>query len=107
LGGPFLIFYRSRVCGVTSGMFTAQSSDTTRNLTWRSKTMSKRIAFCADGTWDTADKHTNVYKLYKSMPVTSDQMPFYDDGVGASGNPILKVVGGAFGTGLWSKIKEG
>ena len=69
--------------------------------------MSKRIAFCADGTWDTADKHTNVYKLYKSMPVTSDQMPFYDDGVGASGNPILKVVGGAFGTGLWSKIKEG
>lgn len=69
--------------------------------------MSKRIAFCADGTWDTADKHTNVYKLFKSLPVTSDQMPFYDDGVGATGNPVLKVAGGAFGTGLWAKIKEG
>ena len=65
------------------------------------KIMSKRIVFCADGTWDTATSHTNVYKLYKSLTVSADQMPFYDDGVGASGNPILKVIGGAFGTGLW------
>src|SRR5438128_2749101 len=69
--------------------------------------MSKRIIFCSDGTWDTAVKHTNVYKLFKSLKVGSDQMPFYDDGVGATGDPILKLVGGAFGTGLWSKIKEG
>jgi uncharacterized protein (DUF2235 family) len=69
--------------------------------------MSKRIAFCADGTWDSADKHTNVYKLYKSLTISADQMPFYDDGVGADGNPILKLLGGAFGTGLWKKIKEG
>jgi uncharacterized protein (DUF2235 family) len=34
-------------------------------------------------------------------------MPFYDDGVGANGNPISKILGGAFGTGLWLKIKEG
>ena len=47
--------------------------------------MSKRIAFCADGTWDTAKSHTNVYKLYKSLTVSADQMPFYDDGVGATG----------------------
>lgn len=69
--------------------------------------MSKRIAFCADGTWDSSTSHTNVYKLYKSLLVTADQMPFYDDGVGADGNPIIKLVGGAFGTGLWLKIKQG
>ncbi len=69
--------------------------------------MSKRIVFCADGTWETAAQHTNVYRLFKSLVVDADQMPFYDDGVGASGDIILKVLGGAFGTGLWQKIKEG
>src|SRR5580698_5137994 len=69
--------------------------------------MSKRIVYCADGTWDTSTSHTNVYKLFKALGVSADQMPFYDDGVGADGNPIVKIVGGAFGTGLWEKIKEG
>ena len=69
--------------------------------------MSKRIAFCADGTWDSSAKNTNVYKLFKSLSVSADQMPFYDDGVGADGDPIWRLVGGAFGTGLWQKIKEG
>jgi uncharacterized protein (DUF2235 family) len=69
--------------------------------------MSKRIAFCADGTWNSSANNTNVYKLFKSLTVSADQMPFYDDGVGADGDPIWKLVGGAFGTGLWQKIKEG
>ena len=69
--------------------------------------MSKRIVFCADGTWDSPAEHTNVYKLYKALLVTATQIPFYDDGVGADGNPISKVLGGAFGTGLWQKIKDG
>lgn len=69
--------------------------------------MSKRIAFCADGTWDSSTSHTNVYKLYKALLVSADQVPLYDDGVGADGNPITKLVGGAFGTGLWLKIKDG
>jgi uncharacterized protein (DUF2235 family) len=69
--------------------------------------MSKRIAFCADGTWDNADKRTNVYKLYKSLVVSGDQIPFYDDGVGATQDPIWRLIGGAFGTGLWQKVKEG
>ena len=69
--------------------------------------MAKRIAYCADGTWDDSTKHTNVYKLYKSLVVSATQMPFYDDGVGADGNPISKILGGAFGTGLWQKIKDG
>lgn len=69
--------------------------------------MSKRIVFCADGTWDTTSSHTNVYRLYKALNVTAEQMPFYDDGVGADGDPITKLIGGAFGTGLWQKIKDG
>jgi uncharacterized protein (DUF2235 family) len=69
--------------------------------------LSKCIVFCADGTWDSSSKQTNVYKLFKSLAVTADQMPFYDDGVGADGNPLWKLLGGAFGTGLWQKVKEG
>ena len=69
--------------------------------------MSKRIAFCADGTWDKASKQTNVYKLYKALLTTGDQIPLYDDGVGSDGNPLVMLLGGAFGTGLWEKINEG
>jgi len=56
---------------------------------------------------DSPAKHTNVYKLYKALLVSANQMPFYDDGVGADGNPISKLLDGAFGTGLWQKIKDG
>ncbi len=69
--------------------------------------MSKRIAFCADGTWDSASKQTNVYKLYKALLTTADQIPMYDDGVGAETGPVEAIAGGAFGTGIWKKIKEG
>jgi len=69
--------------------------------------MGKRIVFCADGTWDSAVSHTNVYKLYKALITSAEQIPLYDDGVGADGNPIIKLIGGAFGTGLWAKIKDG
>ena len=68
--------------------------------------MSKRIAFCADGTWDSSASRTNVYKLFKSLAVGANQMPFYDDGVGANMLPIEKFLGGAFGIGLFDKIKE-
>ena len=69
--------------------------------------MSKRIAFCADGTWQTPENQTNVYRFYKALTFTADQAKYYDDGVGADGNPISRVLGGAFGTGLWNKIKNG
>jgi uncharacterized protein (DUF2235 family) len=69
--------------------------------------MSKRVAFCADGTWDSASNRTNVYKLFKSLTTSADQVPIYDDGVGANGDPISRLLGGAFGTGLWDKIKQG
>ncbi len=69
--------------------------------------MGKRIAFCADGTWDSSTSHTNVYKIYKAMTLSGDQIPLYDDGVGADTKPLEHLIGGAFGTGLWSKIKDG
>ena len=69
--------------------------------------MSKRIIFCADGTWDKPQCDTNVYKLFKAIPIASDQVAFYDDGVGSDGNPIDKLLGGAFGDGLFQKIKDG
>lgn len=69
--------------------------------------MSKRIVFCADGTWASVMSHTNVYKFYKALKISSEQMPFYDDGIGANQLPLQKFVGGALGEGIWQKVKEG
>jgi len=69
--------------------------------------MGKRIIFCADGTWDEPGKDTNVYKIYKALATSADQVPYYDDGVGSDGLLIQKLTGGAFGTGLYQKIKDG
>lgn len=76
--------------------------------------MSKKIVFCADGTWNhpkspaiVSGADTNVYKLYKSLAVTPSQFTAYDDGVGADGLPLERLIGGAFGVGLFQKIKDG
>lgn len=69
--------------------------------------MSKRIIFCADGTWDGTSNNTNVFKLFNALLNTADQVAYYDTGVGTSGDPIEKLAGGAFGTGLFQKIKDG
>ena len=69
--------------------------------------MGKRIIFCSDGTWDEPGKNTNVYKIYKAIKVSATQVPHYDDGVGSDGLVIQKLTGGAFGTGLFQKVKEG
>ena len=74
----------------------------------------KKIAFCADGTWShpqnseaVSGVDTNVYKLYKALLTTATQCPRYDDGVGSGGSLISRLLGGAFGEGLFAKIKEG
>src|SRR5580658_10294435 len=69
--------------------------------------MGKKIIFCADGTWDEPAKNTNVYKLYKALVTSAEQVPYYDDGVGSDGLEIQKLAGGAFGAGLFQKIKDG
>src|SRR5208282_6492114 len=70
--------------------------------------MGRKIAFCADGTWDTVQNDTNVYRISKAIvAIPGEQYSFYDDGVGADGTPIEKLAGGAFGAGLFQKIKDG
>ena len=69
--------------------------------------MPKTIIYCSDGTWQTSVNNTNVYRIAKAIVHSAEQMVFYDDGVGTDGNPISKLLGGAFGLGLWDKIKQG
>jgi len=69
--------------------------------------MSKRIVFCADGTWQAPVNNTNVYRLYKALTVASDQVTFYDDGVGADATGLNRVLQGAFGQGILQKIQDG
>jgi uncharacterized protein (DUF2235 family) len=68
--------------------------------------MSKRIVFCCDGTWQAPLNNTNVYRLYKALLVTSDQVTFYDDGVGADATGLGRILQGAFGEGLLQKIQD-
>jgi uncharacterized protein (DUF2235 family) len=70
--------------------------------------MGRRIAFCADGTWDGVSNNTNVYRISNAIvDIPGVQYSFYDNGVGADGTPIEKLLGGAFGAGLFQKIKDG
>lgn len=76
--------------------------------------MSKKIVFCADGTWNHPESpvvvenaDTNVYKIYKCLAYTSTQATTYDSGVGTGGNLFQHLTGGAFGDGLFRKVKEG
>ncbi|MEX5214742.1 MAG: DUF2235 domain-containing protein [Nitrospiraceae bacterium] len=99
--------------------------------------MAKTIVFCADGTWnnpyedETADHPadpTNVYKLFLCLAgslsydslLNADeqektlaengltrQVAKYLHGVGDSRNPINKLLGGAFGAGIISRIVRG
>jgi uncharacterized protein (DUF2235 family) len=69
--------------------------------------MSKRIVFCADGTWNAPGTNTNVYRIYKALTVRADQVTYYDDGVGANATGLTRVLDGAFGDGLFQKIQDG
>jgi uncharacterized protein (DUF2235 family) len=69
--------------------------------------MTRRIAFCADGTWDGTSNNTNVFRMYNAISsIPGQQYKFYDPGVGANGQPIEKLAGGAFGFGLFQKVKD-
>jgi uncharacterized protein (DUF2235 family) len=69
--------------------------------------LSKRIIFCADGTWDSQKNDSNVFKLFQAIAKEPGQTAFYDDGVGVDGTGIEKFLGGAFGEGLFDKIRDG
>jgi uncharacterized protein (DUF2235 family) len=69
--------------------------------------MAKRIVLCADGTWQAPLNNTNVYRLYKALAVTGDQVTFYDDGVGADATGLDRILDGAFGQQILQKIQDG
>lgn len=94
--------------------------------------MSKTVIFCADGTWngsgqdddnDGLSDPTNVYKLFCGLagPLSTasvreadeqekseqGQVAKYINGVGDSRNPIISMMGGAFGAGIVSRIVRG
>ena len=69
--------------------------------------MSKRIVFCADGTWQAPVNNTNVYRLYKALTVAADQVTFYDDGVGVDATGLDRLLDGAFGQEILQKTHDG
>ncbi len=69
--------------------------------------MAKRIVYCTDGTWETPLGNSNVYRTYKALAVTSGQVTYYDDGVGADATGFDHLIQGAFGEGILQKIRDG
>ena len=83
--------------------------------------MSKRIVLCSDGTGNAGGKGrgTNVWRVFLGVdqrgheivnPATgkppTQQLAFYDDGVGTSTSRISAVLGLAFGVGLSRNIRQ-
>lgn len=65
--------------------------------------MSKRIIVLSDGTGNSAAQvwRTNVWRTFEALDLLgSDQVAFYDDGVGTSSFKPTAILGGAFGFGL-------
>lgn len=65
--------------------------------------MGRKIVLLSDGTGNSAAKvwRTNVWRTFEALDLAgSDQVAFYDDGVGTSSFKPLAILGGAFGFGL-------
>ncbi|MEM9249539.1 MAG: DUF2235 domain-containing protein [Pseudomonadota bacterium] len=76
-----------------------------------------RLIVCCDGTWNTPDQEdngvpapTNVYKLHSAIAAADhghpEQESYYREGVGTSGNVLLRVAGGALGARLSDDIQS-
>jgi uncharacterized protein (DUF2235 family) len=69
----------------------------------------KRIVLLSDGTGNAAAKvwRTNVWRTFEGIDLSeSDQVAFYDDGVGTSSFKPLAMIGGAFGYGLKRNVLD-
>jgi uncharacterized protein (DUF2235 family) len=69
--------------------------------------MNKRLIVCCDGTWQKTDSlyPTNVAKMIQAIPVSSENVVFYGEGVG-TGDFADRILGGAFGWGLDKSIQD-
>src|SRR5215467_14073509 len=69
--------------------------------------MAKHIILLSDGTGNAASKvwKSNVWRIFESLDLRgSEQVAFYDNGVGTSSFKPLAILGGAFGWGLKRNI---
>lgn len=65
--------------------------------------MGRNIVLLSDGTGNSSGKvwRTNVWRVFEALDLSgSNQVAFYDDGVGTSSFRPLAMLGGAFGFGL-------
>ncbi|MEP7092119.1 MAG: DUF2235 domain-containing protein [Nocardioidaceae bacterium] len=76
--------------------------------------MTKRLVVCCDGTWNRPDSAhiTNVEKIARTIstettPDGVQQQVIYLSGVGTSGYAADRLLGGAFGFGLFDNIRSG
>jgi uncharacterized protein (DUF2235 family) len=71
--------------------------------------MARKIILLSDGTGNSASKiwRTNVWRTFESLDLSnSNQVAFYDDGVGTSSFKPLAILGGAFGYGLKRNVLD-
>ena len=71
--------------------------------------MAKRIIVLSDGTGNSAAKvwRTNVWRVFESLDLSStNQVAFYDDGIGTSSFKPFAIFGGIFGYGLKRNVIE-
>ena len=72
--------------------------------------MGKNIVLLSDGTGNSAAKlfKTDVWRLYQALDLRpgSNQIAYYDDGVGTSSFRPLAMLGGALGFGLKRNVKD-
>ena len=70
----------------------------------------KNIVLCSDGTGNSAGvvAITNVRRLYQALDLSnpSEQVAFYDDGVGSGGSKTVRILGGIFGIGLARNVRQ-
>jgi uncharacterized protein (DUF2235 family) len=71
--------------------------------------MGRKIILLSDGTGNSSAKvwRTNVWRVFESLDLSgSDQVAFYDDGVGTATFKPLAILGGAFGFGLARNVVD-
>ena len=66
----------------------------------------KNILSFLDGTWDTTASDTNVYRLYKTAVASANQVAFYSEGIGATGDEFQRLMGGGLGVGIEQKLQD-
>jgi len=77
--------------------------------------MNKNIVLFSDATGKSAAKpfKTNVWRVYQAIdtvpptdPQVRRQIAFYDEGVGTDNIKPLAILGGAFGLGVWTNVRD-